>query len=74
VVPLSAARGEPYVVPDYEKDVTHIHRMTLIDWAFLFARPGWSIELAYRIPGVKDNYYKSGWEKGNGFITCRRIK
>lgn len=74
VVPLSPARGERYVVPDYELDVTHVHRMTLLDWAFLFARPGWRVELAYRVPGVKDNYDKPGWEKGNGFLTARRIR
>lgn len=72
VVPLSAVDGEPYVVPEYEKDVTHIHRLTLGTWVGLFARPGWRVECCYRISGIKDNYAK--YERGNGFITARRIK
>lgn len=74
VVPLSAENNQPYVVPSYEKDVTHIHRLTLSTWVSAFLRPDWSVEASYRVRGVKDNYYKPGWEKANGFITARRIK
>ena len=73
VVPLAAVDGFQYVVPGYEKDVTHIHRFTLPTWARGFIRPGWSAEARYRLKGVKDNYYQPGWETGNGFITARRI-
>lgn len=72
VVPLSLVDAGEYVVTDYELDVTHLHRFTLQTWADMFLRPGWSVEMAYRVPGVKDNY--SQWECGNGFITARRIK
>ena len=72
VVPLSAVDTESYVVEDYEKDVTHIHRLTLATWVRYFTRPGWRVECSYRLPGVKDNYAK--WEAGNGFITCRRTR
>lgn len=71
VVPLSAENRDNYVVPEYEKDVTHIHRFTLGTWVNMFLRPGWSVEASYRVPGVKDNYAQ--YEKGNGFITCRRL-
>lgn len=71
VVPLSPADGEPYVVPEYEKDVTHIHRLTLASWVRLFTRPGWEIIVSYCVPGIKDNYAE--WKTGNGFITARRI-
>lgn len=71
VVPLSPVDGEPYVIAEYEKDVTHIHRMTLASWVRLFVRPGWSIDARYRVEGVKENY--SQYETGNGFITARRI-
>ena len=71
VVPLSPTDGAPYVVADYELDVTHVHRLTLASWAALFMRPGWSVEARYRLAGVKDNY--AAWERGNGFITARRI-
>lgn len=70
VVPLSPKDGEPYVVPDYEKDVTHQIRWTLETWAKVFvdaARDYFTITAVHRIPGIKDNY--ASWEKGNGFIT-----
>ena len=70
VVPLSPHDGHEYVVPDYERDVTHIHRLTIGTWVRLFARPGWSVECSYSVAGVKENYAK--YALGNGFITARR--
>lgn len=72
VVPLSCVDGNPYVVPDYEHDITHRHRLTLATWASMFIRPGWRVEASYRVRGVKDNYAK--WECGNGFLTARRME
>jgi SAM-dependent methyltransferase len=71
VVPLAPFDHQPYAVADYEKDVTHIHRLSLATWARLFMRPGWTVEASYRVRGVKDNY--NGWDNGNGFITARRL-
>ncbi len=71
VVPLSLTDNGPYLIGDYEKDITHIHRLTLTTWANMFVRHGWSVTLAYRVPGVKDNYAE--YERGNGFITARRL-
>lgn len=70
VVPLGYGE-DGYIVPEYDLDVTHIHRMTLQTWAGLFMRPGWSVDARYRVPGVKDNYAQ--YPTGNGFITARRI-
>lgn len=74
VVPLSRLPGNRYVIEEYEKDVTHVQRLPLLNWVGLFLKDGWRVECAYRVPGVKDNYYREGWEYGNGFITARRIK
>ncbi len=74
VVPLSRFHGNNYVIEDYEKDMTHKQRLPLLSWANFFLRSNWRVECAYRVPGVKDNYFKPGWEYGNGFITARRIK
>ena len=74
VVPLSAVDGNKYVVRCYEKDVTHIHRLTLSSWVSIFARPGWSVEASYRVKGVKDNYWRPMFKLGNGFITARRVE
>lgn len=73
VVPLSRHDYGRYIIDEYEKDVTHKQRYPLSTWVKMFLRVGWSVEAAYRVPGVKDNYYRTGWEHGNGFITARRI-
>lgn len=72
VVPLSLHDGAPYVVEEYEHDVTHLHRLTLSTWVEMFLQTGWRVEAAYRVPGVKCNY--KHFLKGNGFITARRIE
>ena len=74
VVPLSRFDNGRYVIEEYEKDVTHIHRLTLATWVGMFLQPGWRVEAAYRLPGVKDNYARPGWEYGNGFVTARRVE
>lgn len=73
VVPLSKYNFGDYVVEEYEIDVTHAQRWPLNTWVGMFLQVGWSVEVSYRVPGVKDNYYRPGWELGNGFITARRI-
>ena len=74
VVPLSDYTDQPYVVPEYELDVTHVQRLPLWQWSKLFHLYAdgaeWEVTSTYRIKGIKDNY--AGWKKGNGFITCRR--
>ncbi len=70
VVPLSYD-GKKYDVPEYEADVTHLHRRPLQWWVGHFHRPGWSVEGRYRVRGVKDNY--AHHPTGNGFITARII-
>ena len=73
VVPLAhGTHWDTYDVPDYEKDVTHVHRRPLSWWVNIFHQPGWSVEGRYRIKGIKDNYAQ--FPTGNGFITCRRIE
>lgn len=77
VVPL--AKDNPsvpatYVVPAYEADITHVQRRTMGEWLSLILGVfghDWSVEASYRIRGIKDNY--SQFEKGNGFITLRRL-
>lgn len=69
IVPL--AHGPEYDVPEYEQDVTHIHRWSISRWASEFCQTGWSVDLRYRVPGIKDNYKQ--YPTGNGFLTCRRL-
>src|SRR6185295_5944869 len=70
VVPLARPQANVqrrYMIEDYEKDVTHCQRLTLPEWAGMFMQPGWSVMASFRVPGVKDNWYRQGWEYGNGF-------
>lgn len=69
VVPL--AHGLTYDVPEYEMDVTHIHRHALSWWMSHFYQTGWSVTGQYRMAGIKDNY--SQYPTGNGFIIARRL-
>lgn len=72
VVPLSNCDRGKYVVAAYEKDATHIHRLTLPTWVGMFVRPGWSVTASYRIRGIKDNYWRPKYERANGFIVAKR--
>lgn len=74
VVPLSAEIDQPYVVPDYEKDITHQIRWPMLAWMQAIETAfgvGWSFQFQYRLEGCKDNYAQ--WPKGNGFITVRKL-
>jgi len=81
VVPLANREGGKYAVVAYERDVTHIHRLTLGTWSNKFIAPGWTVTSAFRVKGIKDNYfdghmepaYMPDWDIGNGFVTARRI-
>lgn len=71
-VPL-AARDDAaeYVIPDYDKDVTHVIRKTLSWWSLLFKDHGWEVvSEGYTFKGCKENW-TSTWENGNGFFTLR---
>ena len=74
VVPLSN-NGRTFAVPEYDQDITHVQRMSLLDWAGLFHTimdgTQWEIATRYRIVGIKDNYAQ--FARGNGFITCKRV-
>jgi len=72
VVPLSKENHAPYVIPDYEKDVTHCQRLDLATWAMMFMEPGWHVTAAYQMAWIKENWYRPEWDYGNGFIVARR--
>ncbi len=72
-VPLSHAVGEGYVINQYERDITHVQRLTLEEWGRLVADcvgDSFTVSWTYRLPGLKDNYAHIA--RGNGFIVGRR--
>lgn len=68
VVPLSA--NGKYVIPDYEKDVTHIIREEAVWWKQVFELAGYKVDFSTRVKGVKDNW--AHYPNGNGFFLCTR--
>ncbi len=73
VVPLSPEEGAPYVVPEYEQDVTHVQRKSLEGWHDLLldaAGGSFQVECRYKVQGVKQNW--THYDKANGFLVVRR--
>ena len=68
-VPLAADDDSgKYVIPEYDRDVTHVIAKTMDWWHRLFEDEGWTVELSdYTFDGCKENW-TSSWEKGNGFF------
>ena len=64
-----------YIVPEYEKDVTHKIRRTYNEWLdFLLksANDKIIVEGTVRVVGVKDKYFDTH-PLGNGFFTLRKF-
>lgn len=68
VVPL--AKDGKYIIPEYEKDITHIVREDVGWWTKLFENSGYKVRAELKVGGVKDNW--SHFEDGNGFFFCER--
>jgi hypothetical protein len=74
VVPLAGDDGR-YVVPEYEQDVTHQQRLTLLEWQDIIDScigPQWVTASTYHAAGIKENW--SHYTRGNGFILARRTE
>ena len=72
VVPLG--KDGKYVVPSYERDITHRIKEPLLWWIEKLGSNGYDIVKAtYTFQGVK-SYYTKEWGKGNGFIVAKRKK
>ena len=70
VIPLGKDDvGGGFVVPDYDRDVTHITARTAAWWTSLFVREGWHIkELKFAWAGCKEDWTKK-WPDGNAFFV-----
>ncbi|MFU2207844.1 class I SAM-dependent methyltransferase [Solidesulfovibrio sp. C21] len=69
VVPLGIDDvSNKFIIPEYDKDVTHITIKTAAWWKRLFIKCGWEIDkFDYAFKGVKENWTQI-WPKGNGFF------
>ncbi|MDG5496777.1 methyltransferase domain-containing protein [Niveispirillum sp. BGYR6] len=58
-----------FIVPEYNKDITHITAKSFNWWQNLFIDCGWKIEDAsFNCIGIKENWTRY-WPEGNGFYT-----
>lgn len=68
-IPLGLDDGSGYIIPEYDRDVTHITKQPLNWWINLFQSSGWSVVSAqHSFRGVKDSW-TSSWPDGNAFFT-----
>ena len=71
IVPLGD--GEKYIIPQYEKDVTHILRWTLQQWRDAFIKHDWlATSMDTNMIGLKDSWKHH--KNGNAAFTLRQIR
>jgi cyclopropane fatty-acyl-phospholipid synthase-like methyltransferase len=74
-VPLADADDAiTYIIPEYDKDVTHVIRKSFDWWSKLFSENGWKVMKAdHKFKGCKENWTTT-WELGNGFYVLQSTK
>lgn len=72
VLPLGADdTSGRFVIPEYDRDVTHILPRTAEWWSRLFEECGWTVEkMSYTFRGCKENW-TSCFPKGNAFFIIK---
>ena len=72
-VPLAADdECGKYIIPEYDRDITHIIRKSFGWWKKTFESHEWKIDAAsHTFPGCKENW-TTRWEEGNGFFVLSR--
>ena len=59
-----------YIIPEYDRDVTHITAKSFGWWQRLFSEHEWTIERAsHQFDGCKENW-TSRWDEGNAFFIA----
>jgi SAM-dependent methyltransferase len=71
-IPLGLDDGSGYIVPEYDRDTTHVTKQPLDWWMDLFQSTGWNVDSAnHSFRGVKDAW-TAAWPRGNGFFVLTR--
>ncbi len=71
-IPLGREDGTGYVVPEYDRDVSHVIVKPLHWWIETFERNGWNVNSAtHSFRGVKDSWTLT-WPRGNAFFIASR--
>lgn len=68
IIPLGD--GKKYVIPDMERDITHIIREDIDWWIRQFESSGFkAVYRSYKVRNIKEKW--TAWGKGNGFFILR---
>jgi hypothetical protein len=72
VVPLAADDSSgKYIIPEYDKDITHIIAKSSSWWRNLFEENGWQVLDEVNVfPGCKENWTKT-FPNGNAFFKLK---
>ena len=66
--------NEKYIIPDYDRDVTHVIVKSSEWWRAFFLSCGWKVEkVTSTFTGCKENW-TSRWENGNSFFVLSSPK
>jgi SAM-dependent methyltransferase len=71
-IPIGRDDGTGFVIPEYDRDVTHVTVRPLHWWITLFQENGWNVDSAtHSFRGVKDSW-TAAWPHGNAFFVLSR--
>ena len=71
VIPLGDGAGK-YIVPDYQRDVTHITAKDVAWWRNKFESCGWRVSaFSYNVKGIKESWTER-YSHGNGFFILEK--
>jgi len=73
VVPVAADDVcNEYIIPEYNRDATHVIAKSIDWWRELFQSSGWKVaRMSTEFPGCKENW-TSRWKDGNAFFILSR--
>ena len=73
VVPVAADDVcNEYIIPEYNRDTTHVIAKSIDWWRQLFQSSGWMVaRMSTEFPGCKENW-TSRWKDGNAFFILSR--
>ncbi len=71
-VPLAAEdESGKYIIPEYDRDITHRIAKSFGWWQRTFESQGWQVAVAnHEFPGCKDHWTRR-WAEGNGFFVLK---
>ena len=71
-IPIGRDDSKGFIIPEYDRDITHVTMQPLHWWMTLFQKNGWNVESAtHSFRGVKDSW-TAAWPHGNAFFVVSR--